>query len=276
MIQTLKYYPDTSINVNAGPVRDFKESYQLIYEDIVDTMKANTLSALSAIQIGHFYQLMVIKEGDDYVAYANPRIITQSDSFNSTEACSYFHQHPITVKRYQILSIIYEDMHGEMQTKKITQQEEAATFQRMLDYLFNTTLIDRLPPHKKEQASRALAGKGDMPSLEENAFCPPESKEVYFISLADKLLFFMFISLLLPLLNLSKETLSSWYAYDKIAFAVVFILMIGFFMFANYEAKKFKQCTSCQIGNNIGVIVKRMLLNFTLFYISYSIFHNTN
>jgi len=274
MTQTLKYYPDTSINVNAGPVRDFKESYQLIYEDIVDTMKANSLASLSAIQIGHLYQLMVIKEGYDYIAYANPRIITQTDSFDSTETCSYFHQHPITIKRYQTLSIIYEDSCGEMQTKKITQQEEAATFQRMVDYLFNTTLIDRLPPHQKEQASRALAGKGKMPTLEENTFCPPESKKVYFISVADKLLFFMFVSLLMPLFNLSNETLLNWYTYNKIAFVSVIILMIGFFIFANYEAKKFKQCTSCQVGNNIGVTFKRVLLSSIFLSISYFIFNS--
>jgi len=257
MIQTLKYYPDTSINVNAGPVRDFKESYLLIYEDIVDTMKEKELTALSAIQIGHLYQLMVIKEDKEYVAYANPRIITQKNIFDSTEICSYFHNHPITVKRYQTLSIIYEDEHGKMQTKKVEDKEEASTFQRMIDYLFNTTLIDRLPLHQKEQAARAIAGKGDMPILEENAFCPPESKKVYFISVADKLLFFMAISLFLPLFNISKETLSSWYTYDKFTFPMVIALMVGFFIFADYEAKKFKQCTSCQVGNNIGVVVKR-------------------
>ncbi len=256
MVQTLKQYPDESINVNAGPIRSFGESYQQMVEDLIDTMKAHTLDALSAIQIGYPYQLMVIRENSTYIAYANPRIITQSDAFDSIERSHYFHNQPITVKRYKTLSLVYENKKGEMKTKIIDNKEEAALFQRKLDYLFNTTLIDRLLPQQREQAVKALAGKGHMPDISD-AFCPPESKKVYFVSVADKLLFFMFLSLFLPLFPLSKETLSGWYTYDKFAFPAILFLMMGFFFYAQHEAKKYKQCSSCQIGNNIGVMVKR-------------------
>ena len=214
MVQPLKYYPDTSININAGPVRGFSESYLTMVEDIVDTMKEHQLEGLSAIQIGYPYQLMVIKEGENYVPYANPRIITQTKPFDSSEKSIYFKNHPITVQRYQQLSIVYEDERGEMKTKKIDNPEEAALFQRKLDYLFNASLIDRLPPQQREQAIRALAGRGDMPTSTKDQYCPTFSKKEYFVSVADKLLFFMFVSLLLPLFNISKETLSSWYTYD--------------------------------------------------------------
>lgn len=256
MVQPLKRYPDESINVNAGPVRSFGESYTQMLEDIIDTMKEHDLDALSAIQIGYAYQLMVLKEDGSYQAYANPRIVTQSEPFESTESSSYFHNQPITVKRYATLSIVYDDANGQMQTKKIEDKALAARFQRMLDYLFNTTLLDRLLPPQREAAMKALAGKGDMPSFLDES-CPTESKKEYFVSVADKLLFFMFISLFLPLFDLSKETLSGWYTYDKFAFPAVIALMIGFFFYAQYEAKKYKQCSSCQIGNNIGVMVKR-------------------
>jgi len=270
MLQTLKYYPDTSININAGPVRSFKDSYQTMLTDMIDTMKEYQLNALSAIQIGYSYQLMVIKEDEKFCAYANPRIITQSNPFDSTEESIFFKNHPITVKRYETLSLIYDDENGEMKNKKIHDKEIAATFQRKLDYLFNTTLLDRLNPNQKEQAIKALAGKGIMPSSTEE-YCPTFSKKDYFTSVADKLLFFMFISLLLPLFGISKETLSSWYTYDKFAFPAVILIMIGFFLYAQYEAKQFKQCTSCQIGNNIGVIVKRIILGLALFLSSYFI-----
>jgi len=258
MVQPIKYYPDESINVNAGPIRSFGESYQTMLEDIIDTMKKHNLQGLSAIQIGYPYQLMVIKEEDKYIPYANPRIVTQSNLFDSTEESIYFQNEPITVKRYQTLSIVYDNEQGEMKTKKIDNREDAALFQRKLDYLFNTTLLDRLSPKNREQAIQALAGKGIMPDNSDQ-FCPPSSKKVYFISVVDKLLFFMFISLLLPLFNVSKSTLSSWYTYDKIAFVSVLLLLAGFFIYAQYEAKKYKQCTSCQIGNQIGIIIKRVV-----------------
>ena len=256
MVQPLKRYPDESINVNAGPVRSFGESYTQMRQDIIDTMEAEGLEALSAIQIGYAYQMMVIKENDGYHTYANPRIVTQSDPFESEEKSSYFYDTPITVKRYAKLSIVYEDEKGQMQTKKIDDPALAATFQRKLDYLFNTTLLDRLLPPQREAAMRALAGKGTMPSFFEES-CPTDSKKEYFVSVADKLLFFMFVSLLLPLFGISQERLKGWYTYDKFAFLAVLLLMVGYFFYAQYEAKKYKQCTSCQIGNNIGVMLKR-------------------
>jgi len=271
MVQPLKYYPDESININAGPMRGFGESYQQMVEDIVDTMKEHNLKGLSAIQIGYPYQVMVIKEDEIYVPYANARIITQTEPFDSKEESVYFKNHPITVKRYQNLSIVYEDKKGEMKTKKVDEKEEAALFQRKLDYLFNGTLLDRLLPQQRDQAIKALAGKGVMPDISTDAFCPPFSKKEYFVSVADKLLFFMFISLLLPLFGISEETLSSWYTYDKFALPLVILIMIGFFFYADYEAKKFKQCTSCQVGNNIGVVVKRVVVALILAFSSYFI-----
>ena len=268
MVQQIKYYPDTSININAGPIRRFKESYRDMLRDIIDTMKEHNLNALSAIQIGYPYQLMVIKENEEYCAYANPRIITQNKPFDSTEESIYFKNHAITVKRYEELSIIYDDENGEMKTKKINNKEEASTFQRKLDYLFNATLLDRLNPNQKEQAIRALAGKSIMPDKTDD-YCPTFSKKEYFVSVSDKLLFFMFISLILPLFGIEKSTLDSWYTYDKFAFPAVIVIMIGFFFYAQYEARKFRQCTSCQIGNNIGVMFKRIVAGVVFAVASY-------
>ena len=270
MVQPLKYYPDDSININAGPMRGFGESYLQMVEDLTDTMKEHDLEGLSAIQIGYPYHLMVIKNNEEYIPYANARIITQTEPFDSLEESIYFKNHPITVKRNQKLSIVYDDEKGEMKNKKVDNKEEAALFQRKLDYLFNGTLLDRLLPPQREQAVKALAGKGIMPTSTD-AYCPPFSKKDYFPSVADKLLFFMFISLILPLFDVSKETLNSWYTYDKFAFPAVILIMIGFFFYAQHEAKQFKQCSSCQVGNNIGVVVKRVAVGILFAVGSYFI-----
>jgi len=258
MVQPLKRYPDNSINVNAGPVRSFKEGYKSMLEDIIDTMKEHNLNALSAIQIGYPYQLMVIKNGDKYDVYANPRVIKQSEPFESIEKSSYFYDTEFKVTRYAKLSIVYDDENGNMQTKKIEDKDYAATFLRKVDYLFNTSLLDRLKPHDRAEMEKLLANKGYKPNFLDET-CPTNSKKDYFISVADKLLFFMFVSLLLPIFNISKETLNSWYKYDKFATVAVFLLLIGYFIYAQYEAKKYKQCTSCQIGNQIGIIAKRLI-----------------
>ena len=263
MVQPLKYYPDDSINILSGPMRGRGETLDNILEDMIDTMKANSLDALSAIQIGYPYQVMVIKDGDEYREYLNPRMINNSEPFESIERSVYFKDHDFGVTRYKNISVVYEDKNGDSQVQKITDSEKSATFQRKLDYLFNASLLDRQKPARREQAISALAGKGMMPD-NSDAFCPTESKRDYFVSVADKLLIFMGISLLLPLFGISESTLQSWYSYDKFAFVAVILLMIGFFIYAWFEAKKFKQCTSCQVGNNIGVVVKRLFADFVL------------
>jgi len=255
MIKELKRYPDESVNVNAGPVRGFGEDYEELLQNLIDTATYHNLDALSAIQIGEAYQLFIIKEDGKYIPYVNARIIRQSKPFKSTEECSYFFNKPITVGRYENLSIVHDTKDGQV-TKNIEDKEKAATFARMIDWTFNTSLLDRLLPAQREQAIKALAGDGHMPDLDA-AVCPTNSKKDYFISVADKLMFFMFISLILPLFNISKETLNSWFTYDKYAILGVIALLIGFFFYAQYEAKKYKQCTSCQIGNQIGIIIIR-------------------
>jgi len=115
-----------------------------------------------------------------------------------------------------------------------------------------------------------LEGKGLMPQTDD--ICPTFSKKDYFVSFSDKLLFFMGLSLLTPLFHFSKNTIENIYTYDKIAFPAVILLMIGFFFYAQYEAKKYKQCSSCQIGNNIGVIVKRGVAASIFAITSYFIF----
>ena len=270
MIQPLKKYPDESINLNSGPVRSFKDNYTDMVQDLVDTATEHNLDALSAVQIGYPYALFIIKEDNTYKAYANARIIQQKEAFTSSEKCSYFFNIPINVNRFEKLSTIYDDENGDMQTLKIEDKEKAANFQRMVDFVFNTSLLDRLKPEPREQAIKALAGNGHMPDLE-NCFCPTSSKKDYFISVIDKLLFFMFISLWLPLFNISKDTLSGWYMYDKIATVSIVVLLVGFFFYAQYEAKKYKQCTSCQIGNQIGIMIKRLVALIPLAIASYFI-----
>ncbi len=273
MIQKIKQYPDESINVNSGPVANFRsETIRNILNDLKDTAVEHNLEALSAIEIGYPYQLFILKENGTYKVYANARIIKQSEPFESTEECIYFHNIPITLQRYKNLSLVYQDENGNDKIEKIEDEKKASLIQRMIDFTFNTSLLDRLKPAQRAQAMKALAGKGQMPSFLEQT-CPTESKKDYFISVADKLLFFMFISLFVPLFNVSQKSLEVWYTYDTIAAYLVVALLIGFFFYAQYEAKKYRQCTSCQIGNQIGFIIKRgtALIIFTI--AAYFIYH---
>jgi len=270
MVLPLYKYPDESININAGPVRSFKDGFIQMRDDIIDTMKEHNLDALSAVEIGYGYQLMVVKIDNEYKVFSNPRVITQKEPFVAKEKTPYLFEREIEIQRYKELSIVYDDESGSMQSFKVNDEKIASDFLKTLDYLFNTTILDRLKPDQRDKVVASLAGKCAMPSFLDST-CPTNSKKDYFISVADKLLFFMLISLILPLLGVGKDTLSSWYSYDKFAFWAIWALLIGFFFYAQYEAKKYKQCTSCQIGNQIGFVIKRGFANIVLFTASYFI-----
>jgi hypothetical protein len=48
--------------------------------------------------------------------------------------------------------------------------------------------------------------------------------------------------------------------------------MIIYFIYAQFEAKKYRQCSSCQIGNQIGIILKRVAISIVFAIGAYAIF----
>ena len=255
MIQKLVIYPDERVNIACTDVRSFNQTLWDVIEDIRDTMIEHNLDALAAIQIAYPYNIILIKEKDgSYSEYINPRIIGSYGKFDSEETTAYYPGITQTVPRAQSIKVVYEDRNGNPQHLDIEDPEYAATFQRKADYLYGGTFLDKVDKNHRERVLEALASDGLIPEAE---VCPTFSRKDYFVSFTDKLLFIMGLSLLAPLFNLSEDTISTLYTVDKFLLPLVFVLMIGFFFYAQYEAKKYSRCSSCQIGNNIGVIIKR-------------------
>lgn len=262
MVQKLVIYPDERVNVACTDVRSFNQTLWDVIEDIQDTMIEYDLNALAAIQIAYPYNIVVIKEEDgSYSEYINPRIIGSYGEFDSVEKTVYYPEITQTIPRAQRIKVVYEDREGKQKSIDIEDEKYAATFQRKVDYLFGGTFLDKVSKEHRENVLEALKNNGLIPQVE---ICPTFSKKDYFVSFTDKLLFVMGLTLLAPLFNLSKETISTLYTVDKFILPMVFALMIGFFFYAQVEAKKYSQCSSCQIGNNIGVIIKRSVTGITL------------
>jgi peptide deformylase len=255
MVKELVIFPDDRVNIACTDVRKFDEELDELLQDMKDTMEANGLDALSAIQIAYPYNVIILKEEDgDYHEYINPRIIGKEGQFDSLEETVYYPDIKQTIPRYKKIKLIYEDRKGRPQHQDIDEPKRSATFQRKIDYLFGGTFLDKVSKKHRERVLEALKSNGLVPEVE---VCPTFSKKDYFVSFTDKILILMGLSLLSPLFDFTKETMAKIYTFDRIALPLVIIMMIGFFFYAQYEAKKYSQCSSCQIGNNIGVMVKR-------------------
>ncbi|WP_456433473.1 peptide deformylase [Nitratifractor sp.] len=262
MVKELVVYPDDRI-LSCTDVRDFKdESLPRLLGDIRDTMEAHGLEALTAMQVAHPFNIVVIKKQDgSYWELINPRILKKEGRFEHKETTSYYPDIELTVPRYERISLLYEDRHGNPHSLKVEDRELAALIQQQMDFLAGGTPLDRVSKEYRERVLEALADKGLVPMSGE--VCPTFSRKDYVTSFTDKILFLMGLSLLTPLaaklFHWSQETVAKIYVFDKFAFPFVIVLMIVYFIYAQYEAKKYRQCSSCQIGNQIGIILKRLV-----------------
>ena len=257
MVQKLVIYPDPRINSTSTDVRQFNQTLWDVLEDMKDTMIEHDLKALSAIQIAYPYNIIIIKEGDEYVEYINPRELRSDDKFDSTETTLYYPDIEVTVPRFSKMKLVYENREGKPLHRDIDDKELAVVMQRKIDYLFGGNFLDKVGKKRRDEILESLAKNG-LPPAPVDDVCPTFSKKDYFVSFTDKILFFMGLSLFTPLFSFAPSTIGNIFLFDKIALLLVIGLMAGFFLYAQVEAKKFGQCSSCQIGNNIGVIIKRV------------------
>ena len=256
MVQPLLKYPDPRIRLISGNVRFFNESLHDIIEDMIDTMKANGLEALSAIQIGIQYNVIVLKENGEYTPYINVRFVKEKDKEAGIERTPYYEGFTVEVDRYTSLTVVYEDEHGAVHSRDV-EGALARTFQHQLDYAFGSTFVDRVPKAVKAQIDAYLEHglvKDSRVPGEKSASCPTVFgrdyiKRAYRYLMAAVLLTF-FIPFFAP-----DATVAAVTGIDKAALPVVLLLIVAYFFYAEYEAKKYKQCTSCQTGNIVGTVL---------------------
>jgi len=252
MVQQLLKYPDSRIRLISGNVRFFNETLHDIIEDMTDTMKAEGLDALSAIQIGIQYNVIVLKEGADYVPYINARFLKERGRSVAVERSTYY-DFTAEVERAAALTVVYEDAEGKMHSRDV-EGAPARTFQHQLDYAFGSTFVDRVPKAVRAQIDayleQGLVKDSRVPG-EKSATCPTVFVRDYIKRAYRYLMGAVLLTFLLPFFA-SDPTVAAVADIDLAALPLILLLIVAYFFYAEYEAKKYKQCTSCQTGNIIG------------------------
>lgn len=265
MVRPLLAYPDPSIRLISGNVRFFNEELRAWITDMIDTMRANDLEALSAILIGLQYNIVVIREGDRYIPYINAVLIKHSGRSTQTERSPYYPGISVDVERYEKVTVVYEDETGQEHYKDM-EAKEARVFQHYLDYCYGSTFVDRVDRRLQERIGDHL--EFGLVKDASGGACPTVFYRNYFKQGARLGMVLMALSCVVaPFLSPSAREMLSM--IDRFGLLGVLGLIVGYFAYAQIEVRKYKQCTSCQTGNIVG---STALLLFWFALISFGVF----
>ena len=264
MIQKITTYPTQTSFGFGGTVRHFDETLTQLLTDIKDTMKANSLDGLAAFQIGSPLSVMVIKQDDEFIEIMNPTIFAKEGKITPVESTAYFPNLTATTGRASKIKLMYEDVEGKQQF--LTAEDDLAILiQRKMDYLMGSTFLARLSAEEKQLFEKKLEGNSNEFTLES---CPTGLK-------SDKILNGIKYGVIAGILALTSSffldatSLNLLKTFEYILVGILFLTTIGYFLYAQYEGKKYNACTSCQIGNIAAMTLIKTIHIAGLFLLTY-------
>ncbi len=267
MIKELITYPDERIRYISADIRKYDDELFELLENMRDTMEHHALDAISAIQIAIPYSAILIKDGENILELINARLILTEGVEEIDEISPYFPKgFSAKIKRYGKIKVVYENRHGELRHLD-AEGELSQRLQRQIDFLFGGTLLDKLGQKERQKAEEILVSQHEG-VYDFGASCPTVFVRDYFKRGAKYLMALVGLTFILPFF-VSPELRTLVYMFDKYALVGVVLLMIIYFIYAQYEGKQYKQCTSCQIGNIIGTTA---IMAFQLLIVSLGVF----
>ncbi|MFK5936825.1 MAG: peptide deformylase [Sulfurimonas sp.] len=249
MIKTIIKYP-TPLSIEYGTdIRVFDEKLFSLIDDLKDSIKENNLEALAAFEIGSYFNVIVFKdENGEYVEMVNPLQIGHSGESIEDERTYYYGDVSAKIKRFENISIVYQDRTGADKTMKLS-AKLARTMQRKLDYLFGATFVSRMSEQERENFEKKLDFGLDV-GIDD--YCPTTFKRDKVLKVVNIAMLLMVVALLGSLFVSEKEMLSKIWQYQLYASFGVLTLQVFYFFYAQYEGKQYTSCVSCSIGNIIG------------------------
>ncbi len=265
MVREIITYPTAPSAEYSTDVRKFDDELFALIDDLKDTIQDNSLDGLAAFQIGsHFNVVVVKKEDGSFLELINPRIISSKDKQISRETTAYFPGLDAEVERHDKISVIYQDTTAKDLSLK-AQGEFSALLQRKIDYTFGSSFINKLSKDEKNDFELKLR-YGPEAAMAQS--CPTTFKRDYFKKGVNLLSIIMAVILVISLFFDEAMQQKMW-GIELNIFFTAFTVNVGYFFYGYYEGKKYSTCTSCQLGNILGVFVIALVRLLAILGISY-------
>ncbi len=260
-------YP-TPLSVEFGvDVRVFDEKLFALIDDLKDSMNENNLEALSAFQIGSYFNVIVIKKEDgSFLELINPRLISHSGREIEEEKTAYYGDISANVSRFEEISIVYQDRNATNASLKV-KGSLARLIQRKLDYTFGATFLQKLSADERARFESKLQYGADVGVAD---YCPTTFFRDKILKVINISMIVMLVSLVSSFFVSDAELLGEMWSYQLYASFGVLALNVIYFFYAQYEGKQYTSCSSCQLGNIVGTffisLIKLTLLMLSSYY----------
>lgn len=166
-IRTILEFPNPILRQKAKTVTDFNEGLKELIADMTETMYDAPGIGLAAPQIGESIQLIIVdvarlEEEQEVMVMINPRIIGHEGTQIDEEGCLSVIELTANVKRYQKVTVVFEDLEGEPREMSV-EDRFAVVLQHEIDHLHGILFLDHLSALKrtlyKKKVQKMLAEK---------------------------------------------------------------------------------------------------------------------
>jgi peptide deformylase len=148
-LKVLKY-GDPVLRQVAEPIHKFSPKIQKLIGDMFDTMYAENGCGLAAPQVGVSKQLFVLDCSNETKRYGkmvfiNPKIVRKKGACLSHEGCLSFPEVFVDVKRYNDITVRFQDMKGKSQELSVKLEEHpllCRAIQHEMDHLNGILFVD--------------------------------------------------------------------------------------------------------------------------------------
>jgi peptide deformylase len=157
LLNILKY-PDPRLHKVADPVTHFNGELASLIKNMAETMYEFNGIGLAATQVDIHKRIIVIdisEEKNSLITLINPLLKTYSGHQEYDEGCLSVPSFFETVKRYELVSIDYQDEHG--QTRSLTADGLLSVcIQHEMDHLVGKVFVEKLSQLKQQRIKKKI------------------------------------------------------------------------------------------------------------------------
>jgi len=152
-------FPDERLRRLSVPVESFNQDLKALADKMLEIMYDSNGIGLAAPQVNQTIRLIVVdvsESRDNPRIFVNPEIKEPAGSVDSSEGCLSVPEIRTTIKRYENITLEYQDLNGERHEEALGDLMSICV-QHEIDHLDGKLFIDYVPDVKLQRLRKKIA-----------------------------------------------------------------------------------------------------------------------